>query len=200
MRGVAAVRGAELSMQRRARGSRLDSNARADRIVGPLDGVANRILTTKPFRRALKDPHPTEQWEIWYDDTFDRDAPSSVDVRGRGLAKGLAELWARHFFESVRSDGQQGFSSFQLHWKRGNINILGDREGAKRLRDWLFGKKEHSYKGYVAEANSSLLNTLAHVHARLIDKRQVTQQMLAVAVIAKDRKDFEDRLYKLIES
>ena len=66
-------------------------------------------------RPTVHDPYPTEEWEIWYHDMFDRDASTSVDVRGRGLVKGLAELWARHFFETVTVDGKQGFSYFQLH-------------------------------------------------------------------------------------
>jgi hypothetical protein len=162
--------------------------------------VVNRILAVKPFRSTFNDPYPTEEWEIWYVDAFDRDAPPSIDVRGRGLVKGLAELWARHLFETVTAKGQQGFSSFQLHWERGKITITGDRKGAKRLRHWLFGKKETAYQGYVAEANSSLLTAIAYVHARLVQREQSAEEVLVLAVIAKDRKDFEDRLYTLIEN
>ena len=70
----------------------------------------------------------------------------------------------------------------------------------KRVRGWLFDNKEYSYNGYVAEANTSLLNALAHVHAYLINRGQGAEQMLALAVIAQDRKHFEDRLYELIEN
>src|SRR5687768_15009963 len=56
--------------------------------------------------------YPDEEWVIWYVDTFDRDFPPRSEVSGRGLVEGLAQLWARHLFESVRPDGQSGFSSF----------------------------------------------------------------------------------------
>ena len=151
-------------------------------------------------RPELHDPHPTEEWEIWYVDTFDRDAPAGLEVRGRGLVAGLAELWARHFFETVTADDQPGFSSFQLYRKQGRIDIHGDWEGAKRLRHWLFGTKETAHKGYVAEAHLSLLTTLAHVHARLVDREQSAEQILTLAAGAPNRQDFEDILYSLLEN
>ena len=151
-------------------------------------------------RHALDDPHPTEEWEIWYVDTFDHDAPPGLELRGRGLVAGLAELWARHLFEAVTVDGQPGFSSFQLRWKQGNINIHGDWEGAKRLRHWLFGEKETTHKGYVAEAHPSLLTALAYVHGRLVDREQSAVQIFILAVSALNRQDFEDRLYLLLEN
>ena len=40
----------------------------------------------------LRDPAPEAEWELWYRDTFDMECPPSVDVSGRGLAKGLMEL------------------------------------------------------------------------------------------------------------
>lgn len=150
-------------------------------------------------RSAAGEPYPNEEWAVWYTDTFDRDAPPRVDVRGRGLVEGLAQLWARHLFETVRPDGQQGFSSFDLRWKQGRVEIGGDREGAKRLRGWVFGKKESSYKGYAAEAEPALLRKTAVAHARLIERQLRAEQILAIASAAKDRTDFENRLDDLIK-
>lgn len=145
------------------------------------------------------EPYPDEEWAVWYTDTFDRDAPPRVDARGRGLVEGLAQLWARHLFETVRPDGRQGFSSFDLRWKQGRVEIGGDREGARRLRGWMFGKKEHSYKGYAAEADPALLKKVATAHARLIERRQGTEQLLAIALAAKDGTDFANQLNDLIK-
>lgn len=152
----------------------------------------------RPHQSAPGEPYPDEEWAVWYADTFDRDAPPRVDVRGRGLVEGLAQLWARHLFETVRPDGQQGFSSFDLRWKRGRVEIGGDREGARRLRGWMFGKKEHSYKGYAAEAEPALLKKVATAHARLIERQQTAEQILAIALVAKDGTDFASRLDELM--
>jgi hypothetical protein len=143
--------------------------------------------------------YPDEEWVIWYVDTFDRDFPPRSEVSGRGLVKGLTQLWARHLFESVRPDGQSGFSSFHLKWKHGRVEIDGDREGAKRLRGWMFGKKESSYKGYAAEAEPALLKKVAVAHARLIERGQKAEQLLAVARAATDGADFANRLDDLIK-
>lgn len=157
-------------------------------------------MTQQTGRPALHDPHPAEEWEIWYTDTFDRDTPPQLEVRGHGLVAGLTELWARHFFEAVTADGQPGFSSFQLRRKQGRIDIRGDWEGAKRLRHWLFDKKKTATKGYVAEAQPSLLTTLAQVHARLVDRAQSAEQILTLAASTASRQDFEDRLFSLLEN
>jgi|SRR5687768_6766348 len=145
------------------------------------------------------EPYPEEEWVVWYVDTFDRDLPPSSEVSGRGLVKGLEQLWARHLFETVRPDGQSGFSSFHLKWRRGRVEIDGDREGGKRLRGWMFGKKEYSYKGYAAEAEPALLNQVAVAHAHLIEKGLKAEQILATAWEAKDGADFANRLDDLIK-
>lgn len=143
--------------------------------------------------------YPDEEWVIWYVDTFDRDFPPRSEVSGRGLVKGLTQLWARHLFESVRPDGQSGFSSFHLKWKHGRVEIDGDREGAKRLRGWMFGKKESSQKGYAAEADPALLKKVAVAHAHLIERRQKAEQILVIARAATDGTDFSNRLDDLIK-
>ena len=143
--------------------------------------------------------YPDEEWAVWYVDTFDRDSPPRSEVSGRGLVKGLTQLWARHLFETARSDGRSGFSSFHLKWRQGRVEIDGDREGAKRLRGWMFGKKESSYKGYAAEADPALLRKVAVAHAHLIKKGQKAEQILATAREAKDGADFVKRLDDLIK-
>jgi hypothetical protein len=162
-------------------------------------GGTRRPKPNKPDKSAPGEPYPDEEWAVWYTDTFDRDAPPRVDVRGRGLVEGLAQLWARHLFERVRPDGQHGFSSFELRWKQGRVEIGGDREGATRLRGWMFGKKEHSYKGYAAEADPALLRKVALAHALLIERRQGAEQILAIASAAKDRTDFANQLDDLVK-
>jgi hypothetical protein len=145
------------------------------------------------------DPAPEAEWQVWYQDTFDRECPRQVEVAGRGLAKGLIELWARHLFEKVRTDGKKGFSRFNLWWKQKgqSIEVVGEWEGATRVRAWVFGEKQRSYKGYVQEGDEKLLSKVAATHAALALACQTSEIILAAARIAINRKDFEARLLDL---
>lgn len=150
-------------------------------------------------QRPLSDPAPELEWEVWYRDTFDRECPPSVDVRGRGLARGLMELWARHLFETVRPGGSRGFSRFHLRWEGGWTDIDGDWAGAVRLRGWVFGAQEHTRKGYIGAGDARLLEKIALTHAHLISAHRICEQILAAAASAQDRQDFEIRLCKRSE-
>ena len=149
--------------------------------------------------QLLDDPAPEAEWEVWYRDIFDRECPPSVDVGGRGLVRGLMELWARYLFETVRPGGSEGFSRFHLRCERTHVGIEGDWEGATRLREWVFGTKEHGRKGYVAEGDARLLEIIAATHANLVMTNQRSDQILAVAAASVDRQDFEARLLGLAQ-
>lgn len=174
---------------------------------GALDAAMWAIIEALPKEppdmegreQSLRDPAPEAEWEVWYRDTFDRECPPGVDVSGRGLARGLTELWARYLFETVRPGGSKGFSRFHLRWERAQTNVGGNWKGATRLREWVFGTKEHSRKGYVGEGDARLLEKIAVIHANLILADQPGEQILATAAAAVDRQDFEARLLGLIE-
>jgi hypothetical protein len=140
------------------------------------------------------DPVPNAEWEVWYRDTFDRECPPKVDVHGYGLVKGLMELWARHLFEAL-----DGFSRFDLLWKQKNtrIEITGDRKGAALLRTWMFGAKETADRGYIAEADINLLESVAITHAKFIVIGKTSEALLGKAAAAVDREDFEKQLSTL---
>jgi len=147
---------------------------------------------------AQANPAFTGTWAIWYQDTFDQDSPPSVEVRGEGLVNGLVELWARYLFETVQADGQRGFSHFHLRWEQAKIDIQGDWQGARRLRWWMFGEKTESFSGYVQEADTELLNQVAHTHAILITRQQTAEPILALAVKVVNRTAFKDGLKNLV--
>jgi hypothetical protein len=139
---------------------------------------------------------PDAEWQVWYEDTFDRECPRSVDASGRGLVQGLMELWARHLCERVRADGGKGFSRFNLWWAQGSIEIAEDREGAARLRGWVYGEVPRVRDGYVAGADARLLSRVAAAHAHLVlsGRRVASAPILDAAAAAADRRDFEARL------
>jgi hypothetical protein len=149
--------------------------------------------------QLLRDPGPEAEWQVWYRDTFDRECPPGVDVSGRGLVRGLMELWARNLFETVRPGGSKGFSRFHLWWEGTHTDIEGNWEGAVRLREWVFGTKKHSHKGYIEEGDARLLEKIAVIHANLALADQSCQQVLATAAAAVDRRVFEVQLLGLVE-
>jgi hypothetical protein len=156
--------------------------------------VPNQPASLYRAERSYPDPDPEARWEVWYRDTFDRECPPRMDVRGRGLVEGLMELWARYLFETVRPGGGQGFSRFHLRYGEVGIDIVGMWEGAARLREWILGEKVHARKGYVAEADLPLLRQVASAHAHLVTAGQTCEPILAAAAGAADRRAFETRL------
>ena len=92
-------------------------------------------MTSDKRYSDITDPAPDAEWEVWYQDLFDRECPRQVEVSGRGLAAGLSELWARHLFETVGVDGQKGFSRFNLWWKQPKKSVMvfrGPQESERR--------------------------------------------------------------------
>jgi hypothetical protein len=145
------------------------------------------------------DPAPGAVWQVWYRDTFDRECSPGVEAEGVGLAQGLAELWARHLFETVREDGKRGFSRFHLWWqqKGESVRIPDDPAGVLRLRQWIFGAQRHTTRGYLAAADRRLLEKVALAHARLLVAGQTAQPIMAAARAAADQQDLEQHILRL---
>jgi hypothetical protein len=141
-------------------------------------------------------PAPELKWQIWYQDTFDRECPRSVEASGCGLVTGLVELWTRYLGETVRPDGSKGFSQFDLWYVSNSVKVVGKWEGAVRLRGWAFGRGRVQ-RGTIGRGNRHLLNKVATVHAHLIAIGQSSELILETAVAAVDRRDFEARLVRL---
>jgi hypothetical protein len=140
------------------------------------------------------EPHP--EWEIWYQDTFDRECPRQVQVDGRGLVEGLVALWARHLCETVQANGQQGFSRFNLWWKQEHksIAVVGEWDGLVRLRGWVYGGQWSAGKGSVETGDRELLTKVARAHKNLILRGATSEEILAAARESGSRDDFEQRL------
>jgi hypothetical protein len=151
----------------------------------------------------MSDPAPKAEWQVWYQDTFDRECPRQVEVAGLGLVKGLTELWARHLFENVpvQAGGFRGFSRFNLWWQqeRKSVEIVGDWDGAVRLRGWVYGEKLRTHPRYREKADKRLLKAVAVAHGHLLLAGQSSEPLLAAAKDSEDRRDFERRLSELVE-
>jgi hypothetical protein len=147
-------------------------------------------------RQTIPDPDPEAEWQVWYQDMFDRECPRSVEVSGRGLVKGLVELWARHLGETIRPNGSEGFSRFNLWCAPRSVKIAGNREGAVRLREWVFSEG-HVQGSTLCQGGRQLLDRIAAVHAHLIVAGQSSEPILEAAAAAQDRRDFESRLARL---
>jgi hypothetical protein len=148
------------------------------------------------------DPASDAEWEVWYQDVFDRECPRQVEVIGRGLVTGLTELWARHLFETIGVDGQRGFSRFDLWWKQEgkSVEVIGAWDGMVRLREWVFGDKRQVYKGYVEEGDRGLLMRVARVHSCLVLAGQTSERILAAVESCLSREDLQGQLLSLEQS
>jgi hypothetical protein len=153
---------------------------------------------------AADDPRPALQWEVIYSDRFDRETSPSVEVEGRGLVPGLAELWARFLFETVQvasfhRDGaveeipSRGFSEFWLSGEGLRLEIDGSLVGAHRLKRWVFEATDPLI-GIVANANATRLRMLAEAHARAGSIESAALAILDAAEAALDVGDLEHQL------
>ena len=61
-------------------------------------------------------PKPSEAWQLWHSDTFDRDAPLTLQSSGTDIIQGLYELWRYTLKEGILDDGNASFSRFHLIW------------------------------------------------------------------------------------
>jgi hypothetical protein len=149
---------------------------------------------------AHRDLAPEAEWQIWYQDMFDRECPRQIEISGQGLVNGLVELWAHHLFETVQANGREGFSRFNLWWKqRGqSIEIIGGRAGLARLKGWVFGTQQGTNKNTIQEGNRKLLKKVAVVHSHLMLTGHTSEAILTAAGTAADQQDFEVQLENLI--
>jgi hypothetical protein len=144
---------------------------------------------------AGKEADSEAQWDLWYEDTFDRECPRQIERSGRGLAQGLVELWARHLHETVQAGGGRGFSRFNLWWKQAgkSIAVSGDWDGLVLLREWVFGAKERPGAGY-SGGDRALLRKVATAHRELVLADETSERIAAAARACGNRRDFEEFL------
>lgn len=137
------------------------------------------------------------EWELWYQDLFDRESPRQVEMRGRGLAEGLRELWARHLLETVQADGVRGFSRFNLWLRQEHISveIVGDWGGQRRLRNWVYGQPRGSTSLELDEGGVALLDLIAETHQDQILIGASSQKILSLAKNAQSQDEFKKWLF-----
>ena len=151
--------------------------------------------SANPSEQNWDDPAPDASWKVRYWDTFDREMPPGIEASGRGLAKGLYELWIRHLYETVTPGMGIGFSRFNLVWDDGYVTVDGDLQGALRLREWAFFGKASSQKSYRELADVDFLQRIAILHAHLVLAGQSSEAMLQEAAGAPDKGGFEAWLF-----
>ena len=138
----------------------------------------------------------TAEWEIWYQDNFDLECPRQMELSGRGLIKGLIELWARHLYETIQPSGFIGFSRFNLWWKQRvcSISIVGEKAGQIKLRQWVYGERRSNYLGCMFVADKDLLQVIAEIHSKLIISGQSSETIVAEALLSNNTEEFITRI------
>src|SRR5215213_779764 len=61
-------------------------------------------------------PNTSTVWQLWYSDTFDREAPQSLQASGANIMRGLYALWLYTLKEGILDNGSASFSYFHLTW------------------------------------------------------------------------------------
>lgn len=144
------------------------------------------------------DPAPEVEWEVWSEDTFDREARPTRDTRGKGLLDGLKALWIRFLLETVRPKGRQSFTRFYLRRPpAAAVRIQGPWDGAVSLRSWIFGMKTRAYRGRLDVADRQLLEAIIHIHAQLLRQERSSEPILTMAAEAADRREFTTSLEEM---
>lgn len=137
-------------------------------------------------------PDEATTWEIWHDDTFDRDMPNTLDASGVGIGAGLFMLWQKVLHEGVLEDGRRTFSTFSLIWEKNTPNSgfaeipMPFTDSMKhlfaQLRYWAFPLYQSHEKlpddlrrdgcpTSPHKQNDDLLRALAALHLSLIHKK-----------------------------
>ena len=146
------------------------------------------------------DPIARAEWNLWYQDNFDRECPRQIDQSGTGLINGLIALWARHLYETIQPTEFLGFSRFNLWWKQRNrsIKVVGDLAGQRKLRRWVYGDKKSPYAGCMEIADKNLLSELAEAHSRLVLIDQTSEPIIDKALQSDSKDEFCDQIKKII--
>ena len=133
----------------------------------------------------------SDEWDLWYQDTFELGSPRRIECSGRGLVEGLMGLWARHLYETVQPNGLTGFAKFDLWLKKEwwLVLISGDENGQVKLRQWVYGEREPT-SNYRESADQSLLAAIAEAHAKLIKDDLDCEAIIMEAEKAKTKDDF----------
>ena len=154
------------------------------------------------MRHSKNDLRKEAQWELWYQDSFDRESPRQKEVTGIGLKQGLCSLWAYHLYETIRPEGCIGFSHFNL-WldqQKLSIEIKGDLKGQIKLRQWLFEGRSVKHLPLLQIADETLVTLIAEFHMQLGLKEQTSARIIEMADAARDRDDFLGEIMAFIEA
>jgi hypothetical protein len=125
------------------------------------------------------------KWEIIYTDTFDREAPPSVEIEGIGFEISLYCLWQSTLFEGITDKGIKSFSNFHVIYpdhiellkETYNMNmqnsimikVTGKNPELWLLRVYVYGRQEKidNNQSYVDDGEL-ILKLIASYHYNLL--------------------------------
>lgn len=130
----------------------------------------------------LSVPNAATAWQLWYRDTFDRDAPPSLEARGTDIVHGLHALWFSTLKEAILENGSASFSRFHLTWGDApamRVEIVVnpfDNLALLKVRRWVgFAEPSPTREGlptgqHLEEQRETVLGRLAQAHYDLLQK------------------------------
>lgn len=118
-------------------------------------------------------PSTPSAWQLWHSDTFDRDAPISLQASGTDIIQGLYALWLFTLKEGILENGSASFSRFHLTWGNAattRVDILVkpfNNLALMKLRQWTHFASQNQNSEQQREA---ILLKLAQLHYELLQK------------------------------
>jgi len=144
------------------------------------------------------DPTSESVWKIIHEDLFDRDVRPTVDAEGQGLADGLSELWARYLISQIGPGGVGGLARFSLSWSGAGVQMPPASKAGSQVREWVFGAKPDTSRGYRSAGDSELLDLIGRVHAGLLVAGRSGDEVLDLAGAADTKEAFAEALGALL--
>jgi hypothetical protein len=124
-------------------------------------------------------PNTSTAWQLWHSDTFDRDAPQSLQASGTDILNGLYELWLCTLREGIQDNGNASFSSFHLTWgntpsTRADVNVKPFYNSSlMKLRQWAGLTTRNPGEGRdTTHPGISVVSRLAQLHYELLEKSE----------------------------
>jgi hypothetical protein len=118
-------------------------------------------------------PGPASGWQLWYDDTFDREAAPALQDSGTNIVDGLYELWFHTLQEGILENGSASFSRFHLTWGNTSsirVDVFVDsfhNPSLLKLRRWAHLAPDHKNS---EEHGKAILLRVAQLHYELLQK------------------------------
>jgi hypothetical protein len=133
-------------------------------------------------------------WNLIYQDLFDRETPPMITKTGTGFKSSIFYLWQYTLSEGVTINGSQSLSRFYLQYPDSgqlesefafinfydnSINISSEKEVLAKLRNYIYGDKSRiEGRNNYSIAGRKVLSHIVDMHYNLlINSQDITEKI-----------------------